>query len=301
MYPAENLGLAIDVSVTGLGPLLKCVEDEDFDLGAIINFLSSAGSPYLQCAALQLLEHAAESQYTNFTTCTSVTLGPVAKLVLESRDIQVRCAALNTLQLFLAVPHATGIVKSEDFLGVAAAISNDIISREPDVQVAAVELLDVIAQSKVVLTEFAVVISRISSALTSMPTATQVTALKILEISAGSNIRELVQAVAHTFHYLTQPIFSPETSIHIAALRVLEGGARTKNPDLARTVKTISLVVKTLHFSGKIDYHNTAGPALEVGIHNDLQASWSVSQASDMIVNSISVRDDGSASINSYD
>ncbi|OAX31853.1 hypothetical protein K503DRAFT_777229 [Rhizopogon vinicolor AM-OR11-026] len=65
-----------------------------------------------------------------------------------------------------------------------------------------------------------------------MPTETQVTALRVLEVCAGSSTPELVKAVADTFQSLIVLLSSPETTVQIATLKVLEVGARTKDPKL---------------------------------------------------------------------
>jgi hypothetical protein len=226
MYPAQDLGPAVYDSDATLRPLIKYTDGNNFDLQGISDFLSSPDcNSNLRCAALQLLEHAAEWQSTNFAKYMSATFGPIAKLVLDSRDIQVHCKALHTLKFFLASPHAADIVKSMIPRRVIDAVSDDLNSPEPLVQLASVELLDAAAQSEEILTEFVAAVSRISGALPSMPTTVQVTALRILEISVGSNTHELIEAVVDTFHHLKEPLSSPETTVQIASLKVLEVGA----------------------------------------------------------------------------
>ncbi|OAX32469.1 hypothetical protein K503DRAFT_603519 [Rhizopogon vinicolor AM-OR11-026] len=277
IYPAQDLGPAVDDSGVSLDPLIQYTEGNNFDLRGISDFLSSSPDQKLQCAALQLLEHAAEWQSTNFTECMSVTFGPVAELVLDSRDIQVHCAALDTLKLFLASPHVIDIVKSVMPRGVVDAVCDDLNSPEPLVQSASVELLDTDARSEDILVIFAAAVSRISSVFPSMPTATQITALGVLEVSAGSSTHELLKAVADTLRFLIQPLSSPlsspETAVQIAALKVLEAGAGTKDPELARAVKTILPVLTETPFFGETDVFNAARKVLQVGSHNVLIGS----------------------------
>ncbi|OJA20037.1 hypothetical protein AZE42_04469 [Rhizopogon vesiculosus] len=273
IYPAQDLGPAVDDSGVSLHPLIQYMEGNNFDLPGISGFLSSSTNQKLQCGALQLLEHAAEWQSTNFTECMSVTFGPVAELVLDSRDIQVHCAALDTLKLFLASPHAIDIVKSMMPRGVVDAICDDLDSPEPLVQSASVELLDTAARSEDILVRFVAAVSRISSVLPSMPTATQITALGVLEVSAGSSTYELLKAVAETFQFLIRLLSSPETTVQIATLKVLEAGAGTKDPELARAVKTILPVLTEMQSSGETDVSNAARKVLGVGSHNVLIGS----------------------------
>ncbi|OJA20031.1 hypothetical protein AZE42_04468 [Rhizopogon vesiculosus] len=273
IYPAQDLGPAVDDSGVSLDPLIPYTEGNNFDLRGISNFLSSSSNQKMQCAALQLLEHAAEWQSTNFTECMSITFGPVAELVLDSRDIQVHCAALDTLKLFLASPHVIDIVKSAMPRGVVDTVRDDLNSPEPLVQSASVELLDTAARSEDILVRFAAAVSRIPSVLPSMPTATQITALGVLEVSAGSSTYELLKAVADAFQFLIQPLSSPETTVQIAALKVLEAGAGTKDLELARAVKTILPILTEMQSSGETDVSSAARKVLGVGSHNLLIGS----------------------------
>jgi hypothetical protein len=269
MYPAQDLGPAVDDSdeyASILRPLMEYMKDDNFDLRGISASLSSL-SPDLQCAALQLLEHAAEWDSINFAECMSVTFDPVVEL-LDSQDSEVRYAALDTLKLFLASPRATDVVKSMIPRLVDAVLDN-LNSPDPLVQLASVELLDAAARSEEILVGFAVVVSRVPRALPSMPIATQVTALRILEVSAGSNIPELVKVVAGKFQYLSQPLSSPETTVQIAALKVLEAGTRTKDPELVRAVENILPELTKIQSSGGTDIRNAARKLLEWGAHND--------------------------------
>jgi len=255
MYPVQDLGPAVDESyefTSSLRPLMEYTEGDSVNLRGICDFLSSP-DPNVQCVALQLLEHAAEWENTKFTECMSETFGPVAQLVLDSRDIQVHCAALDTLKLFLASPRATDIVKSMIPRGVVDVVSTDLNSTEPLVQLASVELLDAASQSEEILVEFVAAVSLISSLLPSMLPTTQVTALRVLEFSAGSSVHELVEVVADTFHYLIQPLSSPETTVQIAALKVVEVGVGTKNHELARAVKTILPMLANILSSGETE------------------------------------------------
>jgi len=285
LHPVQDLGPAVDGSDASLDSLKKYMEGNSFDLRGIGEFLSFPGlHPNLQCAALQLLEHAAEWQSTNFTECISVTFGPVANLVLDSREIQVRCAALDTLRLFLESPRATDIVKSMIPRGVVDAVSKDLDFPEPHVQLASVELLEVAAQSEEILIEFATAASHISSALPSMPIATQVTALRALETGVRANIHEFFKALADELHHLKKPLSSPDATIQIATLKVLEDSAQSKDPDLFRAVQTLLPDVKYILLFGKTDLHSAASrvmEALDVGGYSDRQASWSVGQESD--------------------
>jgi len=231
------------------------MEDNYFDLRGICNFLSSPDLS-LKFASLQLLEHAAKWQKTNFIECISVTFGLVANLVLDSRDIQVHCAALDALKLFLESPHATDIVISSMPRGVVDTVSNDLNSPDPDVQLASVELLEVAARSEEIFNEFAAPVSHISSALSSMPTVTQVIALRVIEFGAGSNEHEILKALAASFHH--EPLSSPEVIIQATTLKVLEASARTKDPDISRAVQTLLPDVKKLLLSGETDLSSAA-------------------------------------------
>jgi len=244
---------------------MEYTESDNVNLRGICDFLSSP-DPNVQRVALQLLKHAAEWENTKFMECMSKTFGPVAQLVLDdSQDTQVHCAALDTLKLFLASPRATDVVKSMMPRGVVDVVSTDLNSKEPLVQLASVELLDAASQSEEVLVEFVAAISRISSLLPSMLPTTQVTALRVLEYSAGSITHELVKVVADTFYYLIQPLSSPETTVQIAALKVVEVGAGTKNPELARAVKTILPVLAKFLPSRETDVQTAVRKVLEAG------------------------------------
>jgi hypothetical protein len=269
LYPSQNLGHAVDNEDASLLSLRKYTEGNNFDLPGLSRFLSSADpDPILQCATLQLFEHAAEWQSANFTDHVSVTFGPVAKLVLDSRNIpRVRCAALDTLKLFLAFPDVT--IRSK-IPSIVDAVSDCLNSPEPQVQLASVELLEAVSRSEEIFVEFAAAVSHISSALPSMSTSTKVTALRVLEISAGSNAHELVKAIEDSFQCLKENIFSPEITVRIAALKVLEASAGTGDPERARVVKKI----------------------LEVGAYT----SRSVGQEGDMNVDPTDVGDLDSAS-----
>ncbi|OJA14938.1 hypothetical protein AZE42_09378 [Rhizopogon vesiculosus] len=208
MHPVQDFGPTIDDSdeyTASLRPLIKYTEGNHFDLRGISGFLSSP-DPILQCAALQLLEHAAEWESTNFTKCMSETFGPVADL-LDSKNFQVHCAALDTLKPFLESPHAADTIKSM-LPRIIDAVLDSLNSPGPLVQLATVEMLDAAARSEEILVEFSAAVSRIPSVLPSMPTSTQVIALKVLEVSAGSSTRELVKAVADTVQSLIQPLSS---------------------------------------------------------------------------------------------
>jgi hypothetical protein len=273
MYPTQELGPAVDGShelSPSLRPLMGSMEGDNFDLRELSKFLSSP-DPNVQCAALQLLERAAESDSANFTECMSVTFDPVTKL-LDSPDSEVRCAALDTLKLFLAPPHGTDVVKSMMPRRVVEAVIDNLNSPEPHIQLASVELLGATAWSEEVLVEFAAAVARISSILPCMPTTTQVIALRVLEVSAGSNAHELVKAVAETLQSqnLSQPLSSPEATVQIAALRVLEVGAATKDSELARAVKNTLPDLTKILSSEETDVHSAARRVLEAAAHNDL-------------------------------
>ena len=250
----------MDDSDGTLHHLTKYMEDNNFNLRGICNSLSSPDLS-LKFASLQLLEHAAKWQKTNFIECISVTFGPVANLVLDSRDIQVHCAALDTLKLFLESPHATDIVISSMPRGVVDTVSNDLNSPDPDVQLASVGLLEVAARSEEIFNEFAAPVSHISSALSSMPTVTQV---RVIEFGAGSNEHEILKALAASFHHLKELPSSPEVINQATTLKVLEASARTKDPDLSRAVQTLLPDVKKLLLSGKTELSSAARRVLEV-------------------------------------
>jgi hypothetical protein len=265
MHPAQDFGLVVDDSdefAASLRPLLKYTEGDHFDLEGISSFLSSP-DPNLQCAALQMLEHAAKWESTNFVECMPVTFGPVYNL-LDSKNLQVHCAALDTLKPFLASPHAADTIQSMIPL-VANAVFNDLRSYEPLVRMGSVELLEAAAQSEEILVEFAAAISHISNVLPSMPTATQVAALGVLEVSAGSNSHDLVKAVADTVQSFTQALFSPDTAVQIAVLKVLEAGLGTKSKELYRAVTAVLPVLANIISSGEPDVQNVARRVLEAG------------------------------------
>jgi hypothetical protein len=276
MYPAQDLGPAVDDSdeyTSILHPLMEYMKGDNFDLRGISASLSSL-SPDLQCAALQLLEHAAEWDGMNFAECMSVTSDPVVEL-LDSQDPEVRYAALDTLKLFLASPRATDVVKSMIPRLVNAVLDN-LNSPDPLVQLASVELLNAAAQSKEILVGFAGVVSCVSGVLPTMPIATQVTALKVLEVSTGSNEPELVKAVAGTFQCLSQLLSSPEATVQLAALKVLEASTRTKDPELARAVQNILPELTKIQSSGGTDICNAAKKLLEWAHNDQLSLATSV-------------------------
>jgi len=286
----QDLSHTVEDSDVGLHPLMKYIEGDNFDLRGISDFLSSPNlDPNLQCAGLRLIEHAAEWQSTNFAECMPVAFGPVVKLVLDSKDIQAHCAALDTLKLFLTFPNTPDIIKSMISSDVVDAISRDLNSSEPFVQSASVELLDAASRSEGTLVEFAAAIPNISRALLSMPTATKIAALRVLEICADSDTHELVKAVADTFHYLDESLCSADTTIQIAALKVLGVGVRTEDPDLARAVKTILPAVMRTRSSGKTEVQSAGGRAPEVGAYNDQQASRIADEENDMDVDPANV------------
>ncbi|KAJ8594780.1 hypothetical protein M405DRAFT_929976, partial [Rhizopogon salebrosus TDB-379] len=264
MHPVQDFGLVVDDSdefTASLRPLLEYTEGDHFDLQGISSFLSSP-DPNLQCAALQMLEHAAEWESTNFTECMPATFGPVSDL-LDSQNLQVHCAALDILKLFLASPHTADIQSM--IPRVAAAVFNDLSSSEPLVLMGSVELLEAAAQSEEILVEFAAAVSHISSVLPSMPTATQVAALGVLEVSAGSNLHDLVKAVANTIQSFTQALFSPETTVQIAVLDVLEAGLGTKSKELYCAVMAVFPVLAGIISFGKPDVQVAAQRVFEAG------------------------------------
>ncbi|OAX31979.1 kinase-like protein [Rhizopogon vinicolor AM-OR11-026] len=268
MFPVQDLGPTVNDKDTSLLPLKKYMEGNNFDLRGISNFLSSTPDPNLQCAALQSLEHAAEWQSINFTECMSVIFDPVAKL-LDSGDSEVRYAALDTLKHFLGSPRATDIVKSMMLRRVVDVVCDNLNAPDPEVQLAAVELLDAATRFEEILVKFSAAVSRISSLLSSMPTATQVTALRVLEVCAGSSTPELVKAVADTFQSLIVPLSSPETTVQIATLKVLEAGARTKDPELYGAFKAISPVLTKIQSSCETDVRSAARTVLQTAAQND--------------------------------
>ncbi|KAJ8587862.1 kinase-like protein [Rhizopogon salebrosus TDB-379] len=263
MHPAQGFGVVVDDSdefTASLRHLLKYTEGDHFDLQGISGFLSSP-DPNLQCAALQMLEHAAEWESTNFTECMPVTFGPVSDL-LDSQNLQVHCAALDTLKLFLASPHAADSIQSM-MPRVANAVFNDLSSSESLVRVGSMELLEAAARSEEILVEFAAAISHISSILPSMPITTQVAALGVLEVSAGSNSHDLVKVVADTFQSFTQALFSPETIVQIAVLEVLEAGLGTESNEFHRAVTAVLPVLANIISSGESDVQTVARRVLE--------------------------------------
>ncbi|KAJ8580750.1 hypothetical protein M405DRAFT_885991 [Rhizopogon salebrosus TDB-379] len=275
MHPAQDLGMVVDESdefTASLRPLLKYTEGDHLDLQGISSFLSSP-DPNLQCAALQMLERAAEWESTNFTECMPVTFGPVSDL-LNSQNLQVHCAALDTLKFFLASPHAADTIQSM-ITRVANAVFNDLSSSEPLVQMGSVELLEAAAQSEEILVEFTAAISHISSVLPSMPTATQVSALGVLEVSAGSNSHDLVKAVADTCQSFTQALFSPKTTVQIAVLEVLEAGLGTKSKELYHAVTAVLPVLANIISSGDPDVQTVARRVLEAGTRPVALNLWS--------------------------
>jgi len=307
MHPVRDLGPTVDDSDASLLPLIKYTEGNSFDLRGISNFLSSDPEldPKLQCAALQLLEHAAEWQNPNFTDNVPVTFGPVAKLLLDSQDNLVHLAALDTLKIFLASPRATDIVKSMITRRIVDVVSNDFNSSDPLVQLASVELLDAAARSEEILVEFSAAVSRIPSLLPSMPPTTQLTALRVLEISACSRTHELVKAVADNFRFLIQPLSSPETTVQIAVVEVLEAAARTKDSELAHAVKAFRRAARKVleaatHNDELTDAVETTSLKRIPVVHGKSQVLRPVSQGSDKSVDPIDVGA-GFASITNHD
>ncbi|OJA08295.1 hypothetical protein AZE42_09416 [Rhizopogon vesiculosus] len=122
---------------------------------------------------------------------------------------------------------------------IVDAVCDNLNAPDPEVQLAAVELLDAAARFEEILVKFSTAVSRISSFLPSMPTVTQVTALRVLEVCASSSTHELVKAVADTLQSLIPLLSSPETIVQIATLEVLEAGARAKDPELYGAFKAI--------------------------------------------------------------
>jgi hypothetical protein len=258
MHPTQDFGLPVDDSdefAASLHPLMKCMEGGHFDLRGISSFFSSP-DPNIQCAALQMLEHAAEWESTNFTECMPVTFGPVSEL-LDSKNLRVHCAALDILKLFLVSPHAVDTIQTM-IPCVATAVFNDLSSSELLVRMGSVELLEAAAQSEEILVQFAAAISHISSVLPSMPTATQVAALGVLEVSAGSNSHDLVKAIADTCRSFTRALFSPETDVQIAVLEVLKAGLGAKSMELHRAVTAVLSVLVNLISSGELDVQTVA-------------------------------------------
>jgi hypothetical protein len=265
MHPTQEFGLLVDDSdefAASLHPLMKCMEGGHFDLRGISSFFSSP-DPNIQCAALQMLEHAAEWESTNFTECMPVTFGPVSEL-LNSKNLRVHCAALDILKLFLASPHAVDTIQTM-IPRVATAVFNDLSSSELLVRMGSAELLEAAAQSEEILVQFAAAISHISSVLPSMPTATQVAALGVLEVSAGSDSHDLVKAVADTCQSFTRALFSPETTVQIAVLEVLEAGLGAKSMELHRVVTAVLPVLADIMSSGAPDVQTVARRVLEAG------------------------------------
>jgi hypothetical protein len=261
MHPVQDLGPVVGDSDGSLFSLTKYMEGSNFDLRGISDFLSSADpNPNLQCAALQLLEHAAEWQSANFIECVSVTFGPVAKL-LDSRNLEVRYAAMDTLKLFLASPHATGIVQPKIPRLVDAVIDN--LKLNPEFHLAYVELLGTAARHDGILVEFVAAVMCIPGALSSMLPATQVTALRVLEVCAGSNTPELFKVVTDALQSLIQPLSSPETAVQIAALGVLQAAMKTNDPELAHAVRTILPVLTNVVSSENPNVCNAVREVLE--------------------------------------
>lgn len=208
-----------------------------------------------------MLNHAAEWEITNFNECVSVTFGPVVELLLDSKNLQVHCTALDALKLFLASPNTVDIVKPM-MPFILYTVLNDLNSPQ---QLASIELINAATQSEEILVEFAPAISRLSTLLSSMPAATQVIALKVLEVSVGSNMRELVKAVTNTFQCLIHPLLSPETTVQTAALKVIEAsvGTKTREVSLAAVI-LLHVLARTLR-SGETDAQSAARKVLEEG------------------------------------
>jgi hypothetical protein len=185
----------------------------------------------------------------------------VVELLLNSKNLQVHCAALDTLKRFLASPNNVGIVKPM-MPFILYTVLNDLNSPQ---QLASIELINAATQSEEILVEFAPAISRLSTLLSSMPAATQVTALRVLKVSAGSNMRELAKAVTNTFQCLIHPLLSPETTVQTAALKVLEAsvGTKTREVSLAAVI-FLQILAGTLP-SGETDAQSTARKVLEEG------------------------------------
>ncbi|KAJ8580290.1 hypothetical protein M405DRAFT_834567 [Rhizopogon salebrosus TDB-379] len=98
-----------------------------------------------------------------------------------------------------------------------------------------------------------------------MPTTTQVAALGVLEVSAGSNSHDLVKAVADTCQSFTRALFSPETTVQIAVLEVLETGLGAKSMELHRAVTAVLPVLADIMSSGAPDVQTVARRVLEAG------------------------------------
>jgi len=241
-------------------PKIQYTEGIHFDLQRITGLLTSL-DPNQQCAALLLLNHAAEWESANFTESVSVTFRPVVELLLDSKNLQVHCAALDTLKHFLASPNNVDIAKPM-MPFILYTVLNDLNSPQ---QLASIELINAATQSEEILVEFAPAISRLSTLLSSMPAATQVTALRVLEVSVGSNIHELVKAVTSTFQFLIHPLLSPETVVQAAALKVFEAsvGTETWEASLAAVI-LLQILAGTLP-SGKTDAQRAARKVLEEG------------------------------------
>ena len=208
-----------------------------------------------------MLNHAAEWESANFTESVSVTFRPVVELLLDSKNLQVHCAALDTLKRFLASPNNVDTVKPM-MPFILYAVLNDLNSPQ---QLAAIELIDAATQSEEILVEFAPAISHLYTLLSSMSATTQVTALRVLEVSVGSNTHELVMAVTRTFQFLIHPFFSPETIVRAAALKVLEASVGTKTwEDSLAAVNHLQILTGTLPF-GDTDAQSTARKVLEEG------------------------------------
>jgi hypothetical protein len=132
----------------------------------------------LQRAALQLLEHTAEWDKTNFSNFLSLTFPPVVAL-LSSPDVDVLWAALRVLKFYI-----------NSFLDIKSALSNvvqHLSSPEPDIQLAALEVLHSSVQSsRRDILEAAILEPILIDLLSSPVTAVQVAARSIQNALHGA-------------------------------------------------------------------------------------------------------------------
>jgi hypothetical protein len=231
-------------SVSDLNLLLQCTNNSHLDLQRISEFLGSDDSN-VQCAALQLLEHAAEWEKEYFIESMSITFHPAAHL-LSSSEAQVHWAALHVLKFFLASGYDAEAVKS-----VVPDVLRHLLSREPDVQLASVEVLDAAVQSQRnnIWSALAPAFSGIASVLPSMLPAIQIAALGVLEAGVKCAAKELQEAIAPTLPAVVQLLSSGGADVQRTAVDLLVICAGSPNAKLVESVMD-TLPALTLLSSG---------------------------------------------------
>jgi hypothetical protein len=110
-----------------------------FDVKCLAHFLSRS-EPTLQRAALQLLAHAAEWDKANFDRYLTLTF-PLVNGLLSSPNVDVHWAALYVTKFYI-----NSSADTEPILSALTHVIHHVNSPEPDVQLAALEVLQYCAQ-----------------------------------------------------------------------------------------------------------------------------------------------------------